>query len=160
MSAQPQSMDPEARLRAEHHQSLRLWLRMLTCTHMFEAQIRTNLREQFNTTLPRFDLMAQLERAADGVKMTELSQRLMVSGGNITGITDQLEAEGLVQRCAADDKRASLVRLTAKGKTQFDKMAQHHEVWVMEAFASLSERDREELHKLLGRVKLQLKDLA
>ena len=108
-------MDLEARAHAEHPEELRLWLRLLACTQLIEKQIRTDLREQFDTTLPRFDLMAQLERAPDGLRMNELSRRLMVTGGNVTGITDQLEAESLVVRLEVEgDRRALRVRLTAK----------------------------------------------
>ncbi|MES2973176.1 MAG: MarR family transcriptional regulator, partial [Pseudomonadota bacterium] len=89
-------MDLEARAHSEHPDALRLWLRLLTCTQLIEKQVRSGLREQFDTTLPRFDLMAQLERSPDGLKMNELSRRMMVTGGNVTGITDQLVAEGLV----------------------------------------------------------------
>ena len=85
-------MDLEARAHAEHPDELRLWLRLLTCTQLIEKQVRTDLREQWGTTLPRFDLMAQLEREPEGMRMNELSRRMMVTGGNITGITDQLEA--------------------------------------------------------------------
>jgi DNA-binding MarR family transcriptional regulator len=156
---QPVSVDQEARLQSKHHGSLRLWLRMFTCTHLFEAKIRARLREQFGTTLPRFDLMAQLSACPAGLRMTELSQRLMVTGGNVTGITDQLAAEGLVERCAIEgDKRAFLVRLTPQGKAAFDEMALAHEEWVIQGFEVLSERDRDELHKLLGRVKLHFRE--
>ena len=109
-------MDMEARAHSEHPEALRLWLRLLTCTQLVEKQVRTQLRERFDTTLPRFDLMAQLERAPDGLKMNELSRRMMVTGGNVTGITDQLVAEGLVDRVdVAGDRRAYRVRLTAQG---------------------------------------------
>ena len=125
-------MDLEARLHgaapSEHPEALRLWLRLLTCTQLIEKQVRSHLRAQFDTTLPRFDLMAQLERAPDGMKMKELSRRMMVTSGNITGITDQLEAEGLVERAEVEgDRRAYLVRLTPKGRQQFNAMAQAHE---------------------------------
>ena len=93
-------MDMEARAHSEHPEALRLWLRMLTCTQLVEKQVRTLLRERFETTLPRFDLMAQLERAPAGLKMNELSRRMMVTGGNVTGITDQLVSEGLVERAS------------------------------------------------------------
>jgi len=95
---------------------------------MVERMVRTKLREDFATTLPRFDLMAQLERNPQGLKMKELSQRLMVSGGNITTITDQLTSEGLVEREANEsDRRVIRIRLTAKGRKLFAKMATAHE---------------------------------
>ncbi|HVE53969.1 MAG TPA: MarR family transcriptional regulator [Ramlibacter sp.] len=147
-------MDMEARAHSEHPEALRLWLRMLTCTQLVEKQVRTLLRERFDTTLPRFDLMAQLERAPDGLKMNELSRRMMVTGGNVTGITDQLVAESLVERIDVEgDRRAYRVRLTPKGRKQFNDMARQHEDWIVEAFSALSERDMAALHKLLGKVK-------
>ena len=154
-------MDLEARAHAEHPDELRLWLRLLTCTQLIERQVRTDLREEWGTTLPRFDLMAQLEREPEGMRMNELSRRMMVTGGNITGITDQLEAEGLVERAEVEgDRRAYLVRLTPKGRQQFNAMAQAHEAWIVDAFASLSARDIQTLHALLGKVKDHFQETA
>jgi len=147
-------MDLEARAHSEHPESLRLWLRLLTCTQLIEKQVRSQLRSQFDTTLPRFDLMAQLERAPDGMKMNELSRRMMVTGGNVTAITDQLTREGLVERLdVAEDRRAWRIRLTLKGRDLFREMAQQHEAWIVSAFDSLSEKEIQTLYKLLGHVK-------
>ena len=147
-------MDLEARAHSEHPEALRLWLRLLTCTQLIEKQVRNELRSQFATTLPRFDLMSQLERSPDGLKMNELSRRMMVTGGNVTGITDQLVAEGLVERINVEgDRRAWRVRLTARGRKLFNEMAQQHEDWIVAAFAGLSGKEIAQLHKLLGKVK-------
>jgi len=147
-------MDLEARAHSEHPDELRLWLRLLTCTQLIEKQVRNELREQFATTLPRFDLMSQLERSPEGLKMNELSRRMMVTGGNVTGITDQLVTEGLVERVdVAGDRRAWRVRLTSRGRKLFNDMAQQHEAWICDAFASLSPKEINQLHKLLGKVK-------
>ncbi|MDB5917789.1 MAG: marR family protein, partial [Massilia sp.] len=100
-------LDLASRLTQDHHQSLKLWLRMLSCTVRIENEIRGRLRTRFGITLPRFDLMAQLERHPQGLRMGELSKRMMVTGGNITGITDQLEQEKLVARVPdPKDRRA------------------------------------------------------
>jgi len=147
-------MDLEARAHSEHPEALRLWLRLLTCTQLIEKQVRNELRSQFATTLPRFDLMSQLERSPDGLKMNELSRRMMVTGGNVTGITDQLVTEGLVERINVEgDRRAWRVRLTARGRKLFNEMAQQHEDWIVDAFAGLSGKEIAQLHKLLGKVK-------
>jgi DNA-binding MarR family transcriptional regulator len=158
-------MDKEARLHGttatEHPEALRLWLRMLTCTQLIETEVRGHLREQFDTTLPRFDLLAQLERAPDGLKMNELSRRMMVTGGNVTGITDQLVSEGLVERVAVPgDRRAFRVKLTAPGRSQFRVMAQQHEAWIVEAFAGLNDKEVATLHRLLGKVKAHTQNAA
>lgn len=153
-------MDLEARLHADHGDELRLWLRMLTCTQLIEQRVRARLREQFETTLPRFDLMAQLERVPEGLKMNELSRRLMVTGGNVTGITDQLEAEGMVQRVPVEgDRRALLIRLTPAGRKAFADMAHEHERWIADALGGMSPREVETLYKLLGKVKQHLNQL-
>jgi DNA-binding MarR family transcriptional regulator len=147
-------VDIEARAHADHAQALRLWLRLLTCTQLVERQVRSALRAQFDTTLPRFDLMAQLERTPEGMKMNALSRRMMVTGGNVTGITDQLVSEGLVERVALEgDRRAFLVRLTSAGRKSFAEMAHAHEAWIVQAFGDLSGNEIALLHKLLGRVK-------
>ncbi len=157
----PIPADPESRLHDDHHESLRLWLRLFTCTLLVERQIRARLREEFATTLPRFDLMAQLERHPAGLRMGELSQRMMVTGGNVTGITDQLAAEGLVERRPiAHDRRAYAVRLTPRGKRAFDAMALAHERWVIELLGGLGARERGRLDALLGRLKTTLRARA
>jgi DNA-binding MarR family transcriptional regulator len=146
--------DPESRLHGDHHDALRLWLRLLTCTLLIERRIKGRLRDRFAMTLPRFDLMAQLERAPSGLKMSEVSRRLMVSGGNVTGLVDQLVAEGLVERTdVPGDRRAQAVRLTPPGRKAFHAMATEHERWVVGLMSDLSASDRHRLHALLGRLK-------
>src|ERR1700756_5742776 len=113
-------IDLETRITKDDHQALRLWLRLLSCTVRVENQVRSRLRRDFATTLPRFDFMAQLERYPAGLRMNEVSQRLMVSGGNVTGITDQLEQEGLVVRTLdRGDRGAITVKLTSSGLRRF-----------------------------------------
>ncbi|XHS76735.1 MarR family winged helix-turn-helix transcriptional regulator [Burkholderiaceae bacterium UC74_6] len=151
------SIDLETRVVADDHQALKLWLRLLSCTTRVETQVRNRLRTEFATTLPRFDLLAQLERYPDGLSMRELSQRLMVTGGNVTGITDQLEAEGLVQReTHPTDRRSFTVRLTPAGRRAFRKMAQTHEQWVVELFAGWSGAEKTQVYGLLAKLKQSL----
>jgi DNA-binding MarR family transcriptional regulator len=153
--------DPESRVSADHHDALRLWLRLLTCTLMIEREIRARLRERFAITLPRFDLLAQLERHPQGLRMGELSRRLMVTGGNVTGLTTELVAEGLVERTAAPgDRRAFVVRLTPKGKRAFDLMAAEHEGWIVTLLAGMPGADRDRLHRLLGELKSNVRAAA
>ena len=136
---------------------LRLWLRLLACTTLIENQVSSRLRGQFDTTLPRFDLMAQLARFPDGLLMSELSQLMMVSGGNITGITDNLERDGLVERVAQPkDRRAKKVRLTAKGCVAFEEMAIIHATWIDEWLGSLTPQEQQQLYALLGKIKQQV----
>ena len=146
--------DRETIARADDHRALRIWLRLLTCTQLIERRVRSRLREQFATTLPRFDLMSQLERHPGGLKMNELSRLLMVTGGNVTAIVDQLEKEGLVERLDEPaDRRAFRIRLTRSGERTFAEAARAHEEWVVELLAGLSRREHEELLKLLAKVK-------
>jgi DNA-binding MarR family transcriptional regulator len=149
--------DLESRAAPDDHQALRLWLRLLTCSNLIEAEIRNRLRSEFDTTLPRFDLMAQLQRAPEGMKMGDLSRHLLVTTGNITGITDQLEKEGLVVRTKVEtDRRSSVLHLTPLGRKTFARMAKAHESWITGMFGDMPEAGRNALYKALGELKQQV----
>jgi DNA-binding MarR family transcriptional regulator len=146
--------DRETIARADDHRALRTWLRLLTCTQMIERVVRLRLRGRFRTTLPRFDLLAQLERHPEGLKMSELSRLLMVTGGNVTAIVDQLAKERLVERLDEPaDRRAFRIRLTRAGGKAFAEMARAHEEWVVGLFSGVSRREQDELLRLLAKVK-------
>ena len=146
--------DRETIARAGDHRALRIWLRLLTCTQLIERQVRSRLRAQFATTLPRCDLMAQLARHPEGLKMNEISRLLMVTGGNVTAIVDLLEKEGLVERFDEPaDRRAFRIHLTRSGERSFAEMARAHEGWVVELLAGMGRREQDELLRLLAKVK-------
>ena len=155
--ADAQELGHEARAGHEDHAALKLWLRMLASTTHIEAEIRRRLRERFDISLARFDYMAQLYRYRDGLKMRDLSRYLMVTGGNVTGLTDDLAQDGLVVReSSPNDRRAWIVRLTPKGLRQFETMAQEHEGWILELFAGLDAKTVQQLYQQLGQLRVHL----
>lgn len=148
------TLDHETRVRRDDHQALRLWLRILSCSNLIEQHVRQGLRREFDTTLPRFDFMAQLDRNPAGLKMGEISERMMVTGGNVTGIADELEAAGLVARHAVrGDRRAYTVKLTRAGRRRFAEMARAHERWIVALFSGLSNREQSGLFGPLAKLK-------
>jgi DNA-binding MarR family transcriptional regulator len=139
----------------DHKDELRLWLRLFTCKEVIEGEVRRRLRDSFDITLPRFDLMAQLDRARNGMTLGELSQRMMVSNGNVTGLVERLVDHGLVQRRrSSKDRRSQIVTLTAGGRRLFRAMARANGDWIGEIFAELSADDIEMLMLLLGKAKI------
>jgi DNA-binding MarR family transcriptional regulator len=139
----------------DHREELRLWLRLLTCTTLIEGEVRRRLREQFDVTLPRFDLMAQLDKAQDGMMLSDLSKRMMVSNGNLTGLVDRLVTSGHVARTVSPtDRRAMVISLTEAGRAEFGTMAAEHEHWIADLFGDLSPKDRGELMRLLAKTKM------
>ena len=152
-----QELGHEARAGSGDHAALTLWLRLLASTTQIEAEIRRRLREQFGISLARFDYMAQLYRYKQGLQMRALSRYLMVTGGNVTGLTDELERDGLVVREASPgDRRAWIVRLTPKGRRAFDAMARQHEQWILDLFAGLDAKTVQQLYTQLGALRVQL----
>ena len=138
----------------DHHDELRLWLRLLTCTTLIEGEVRRRLRETFDVTLPRFDLMAQLDKTPDGMTLGELSSRMMVSNGNVTPLVERLVADRLIaRRPAPHDRRAQIVRLTPAGRRSFRAMAKAHESWILEIFADLKPAEIASLMALLAKTK-------
>lgn len=149
-----EAQDFETALTEDDRLELRVWLRLLTCSNMIEHEVRRGLREEFGVTLPRFDLMSQLDRAPEGLTMGELSRRLMVTNGNVTGMIDRLVGEALVERRPAPhDRRSQLVRLTDAGRKAFGDMVQAHLGFVNARFKGTSRQDLRQLYDLLGRLK-------
>ena len=147
----------EARAQLDDHLDTRMWLRLLACSNQIEQQIRQRLRQHFGTTLPRFDYLAQLERHPDGLRMNVLSRYLMVTGGNVTGVTDQLVADGLVQRLEhPDDRRSWRVQLTAAGRDSFTRMAAAHAQWLAELLGGMATADKQTLYGQLGHLRVLL----
>ncbi|MEP6507164.1 MAG: MarR family transcriptional regulator [Gemmatimonadales bacterium] len=138
--------------------SLRTWLRLLACSNLVEREVRGRLRDKFDTTLPRFDVLAQLDAASTEtdphLTMSELSRRLMVTNGNLTALIERLVQEGLVSRDPSpDDRRTQIVRLTASGKRAFDAMTPEHQHWIDDLFNGLSTVERRQLFELLGKLR-------
>ena len=157
MEERPIPLDAETKVAErphDHKDELRLWLRLFTCKEVVEGEVRRRLRERFNLTLPRFDLMAQLDRTPKGMTLGELSQRMMVSNGNVTGLVDRLVEQGLIDRQPSrTDRRAQIVRLTAEGRRFFRAMARENGDWIGEIFADLSTDDIDTLMHLLAKTK-------
>ena len=138
----------------DHKTELRLWLRIFTCKMLIEGEVRKRLREYFDVTLPRFDLMAQLDRAPGGMTLGELSQRMMVTNGNVTGLVDRLVVQKLVaRRPAPHDRRAQIVSLTPEGRKTFRAMARANGNWVAEILGDLSPGETKDLMRLLDKAK-------
>lgn len=112
---------------------LRLWLRLLSTTKLISQEIRRRLRSEFDATLPQFDVLSQLYREVDGLRLGELSQRTMVTNGNVTGLVERLEKEGLLNReRLGNDRRVTVAKLTEQGRSHFERMAIAHESWLKE----------------------------
>ena len=155
------AIDRETAATADDKLELRVWLRLLSCANRIEQDVRQELRSAFGMTLPRFDLLSQLERAPQGLTMGELSRRLMVTRGNVTGLIDRLVEENLVERTPMPkDRRAHIVRLTPAGEAAFGEMLPNHEAAIAAKLGFMKRSDLRQLQTLLGRLKDHLHDKA
>lgn len=138
----------------DHKSELRLWLRLLTCSTLVEDEIRSRLRQSFDVTLPRFDLMAQLHKTPEGMTLSQLSSRMMVSNGNLTALVERLAETGQIERRLSEtDRRVVYVALTSAGEAAFTAMARQHEDWIADFFAGLDPGEMGQLMALLGKLK-------
>lgn len=137
-------------------QSLRLWLSMLSCSVVIEKRVRQRLVEEFETTLPRFDVLAAFERRHEGLSMGELSKLLLVSNGNVTGIVGRLIVDGLLERMASEDRRTVKVRMTPKGRRAFKTISAQHEAWIDTMMAGLSNKEIDKLLALLAKMRTSI----
>lgn len=153
--------DLETGLTSDDRLDLRTWMRLLTCANMIESEVRARLRTEFDITIARFDLLAQLDRTSQtgdgGLTMGELSRRLMVTNGNVTSLIDRLVDENLITRRAdPDDRRTQIIELTAGGKRIFRKMSAAHAGWISELFDGVDRKTLETLHDNLAGLKASL----
>ncbi|AZV80765.1 MarR family transcriptional regulator (plasmid) [Parasedimentitalea marina] len=150
-------LDPQQDPETPSKERLRLWLRFLKASRTIEATLREHLRKEFETTLPRFDVMAALSRFDDGLKMSQLSGVLRVSNGNVTGIVDRLAEDGFLVRVQVPgDRRASLVRLTRRGTEEFARQAAAHEAWVDEMLSDFSPEESRDISLRLEQLEISL----
>lgn len=157
MTQIPQKDDPQPLSKTR----LRLWLRLLKLSRQIEGELRDNLRRDFTSTLPRFDVLAALDRFPDGLKMSELSGVLMVSNGNVTGIVDRLVSDCMIVRAPVPgDRRASRVKLTAKGRAEFARQARSHETWINRIFTTLDRQEARDVCALLDKVETTMTEKA
>lgn len=147
-------MDADAHGPVDHKQELRIWLRLFASTTLIENEIRSRLREQFAFTLPRFDLLAQLDRAHDGLSLGEISRRLMVSAANITAIVEKLVEDGYITRSQSQlDRRTQIIRMTHAGRSAFRTMATAHSEWITEFLSDFSPDGLGQLNAVLTELK-------
>jgi DNA-binding MarR family transcriptional regulator len=140
---------------------LRIWLRLLTCMNMIETMVRARLHAQFATTLPRFDVLAALDAAGTELTMGALSARLMVTSGNVTGLINAMEQDGLVvRRRHPGDRRSTLISMTDAGCALFARMAPAHAHWIEQAVAGLDRRELAQLWEVLGNLKESVRGAA
>lgn len=159
MSAEKSVFEIREKLDGAPHskQSLRLWLRLLSCSTVVEKRIRNKLAREFDTTLPRFDVLAALERKREGMTMGEMSETLMVSNGNVTGVVNRLLKDSLiVKEIEPQDRRTTRIRLSNKGEEDFTKMASAHEGWVDQMFNALDNDEIEQLMGLLAKLRTSI----
>lgn len=150
-------VDPQNEPATPSKERLRLWLRFLKASRSIEAKLRENLRAEFDTTLPRFDVMAALFRFEDGLKMSQLSSVLRVSNGNVTGIVDRLAEDGFLVRVPVPgDRRASLVRMTTRGHEEFARQAAAHEAWIDEMLGDFSPEESRNISARLEHLETSL----
>lgn len=139
--------------------SVRLWLRLLSCSMVIEKRVKRRLADQFGATLPRFDVLAALDRNPGGMTLGALSRALLVSNGNITGLVQTLQRDGHVLVAPSEaDRRASIVTLTPAGRAYFDELAAAHHDWIDAMFAGVGRDERDALYELLGTLKLSIAD--
>lgn len=153
----PEELGLESNVVSGDHLALRVWLRLLSCSMQMETEVRKRMRSEFDISLARFDYLAQLDRHPEGLTMSQVSRCLMVTGGNVTGLTNELENEGLLRRSVDPaDRRSFYIRMTPKGRRLFRKIAADHEAQVVSMLSGMEQGRQEQLYQLLGELRGRL----
>ncbi len=143
--------ESSAKVRALPNIDTSLWVRLLTCHNLVLTELRKNFEGE--CTLARFDLVANLDQE-DGQTLAALSRRMLVTAGNLTGLVDRAERDGVVVR-KADPRDGRLVRvyLTHKGQRLAKELVPAHGAQVAKLLGGLDVSERRELRRLLGKLR-------
>ncbi|MET0278760.1 MAG: MarR family transcriptional regulator [Pseudorhodoplanes sp.] len=137
---------------------LQLWVRLLACGHSAEQRVKNRIKENFGINQTQFNLLSQLDRAPEGIRMGEVARRTVVTGSNVTAVVDDLEQRGLVQRQAVQgDRRATVITLTEAGRKAFAQMAPIHADWIEEIFAKMAKHEKRQLIDQLDALKAAMR---
>ena len=130
---------------------IRTWLRLVKAVLPMEREVNRMFQHEFGQSLPRFDVLSQLERSRPGGHAVGvLADLLIASAGNITRLISRMEDEGLVHRTMADgDRRRQIVVITNKGLDLYRTMEDRHTRWCVERMAGLSADEKADLQRLL-----------
>ncbi len=143
---------------AHQRADLQLWVRLLACAHGAEQRVKNRIKENFGLNQTQFNLLSQLDRAPDGIRMGEIARRTVVTGSNVTAVVDDLQQRGLVTReVAKGDRRATVIRLTPAGRSLFAEIAPVHAGWIEEIFAGLAETEKRDLVQRLDGLKTAMR---
>lgn len=128
---------------------LSVWVRLLRAHGLVLRSVRRRLPR--GLTLPQFDVLAQLHRHPDGLLLSELTQALLVTAGNVTGIVKRLLHQGVVERCLVpEDRRAVRVRLTPRGRELMAGLVPAHARALEEILGPVPPADLALLRERLG----------
>lgn len=140
---------PAHPMREPHLRTVRL---LAECFQAFERASGGHVRA-LGLTPPQFDIIATLGRTR-GLTFRELGERTLITKGTLTGIIDRLEARGFVARVASDeDRRSTIVRLTAQGESLFEQVFPAHVAYLRDRFDGWSEADFRSLERQLVRLR-------
>ena len=135
--------------------SVRVWMRMQSCTIAIEKEIQRRLGLR-GMTLPRFDVLAALDRHQQ-LTMGQLSKTLLVSNGNVTALVRKLVQEGLIEMTKLpEDRRTSIVKLTPEGQQLYSRLSSAHQDWIDDMLSGLDYTLRERLYVALGALKISI----
>jgi DNA-binding MarR family transcriptional regulator len=141
--SRPRSSQPPTE-NADFEVSNRLLFRVFQTTNLMHTQ-GTRFAADIGITTQQWSVLGALSRpqGKKGMTVGELSEFLLISRQNLTGLLNRLEAQGLTSRVAdAADRRARRVVMTSAGRAVWPKLTQRIADFYTEALAGFSFDDR------------------
>jgi MarR family transcriptional regulator, 2-MHQ and catechol-resistance regulon repressor len=148
----PYLIDESLIMRERYLRSIRL---LAECYHAFEHLSNTHTRS-LDFTPAQFDIIATLGNT-DGMTCKELGDKTLITKGTLTGVIDRLETKGLVERSMhPEDRRSMIVRLTAQGQREFERVFAEHVQFCKRPFLNYSDKEFVALERELAKLKERL----
>jgi DNA-binding MarR family transcriptional regulator len=128
------------------------WLALVRTHARLWDQVEAQMRHDSGLTLPRYDVLMQLDEAGGRLRLTELASNVVLSPSGLSKLLDRMEASPLLRREPdPTDARSTFARLTPHGRSLVRKARRTHHAWLQNAFGdALDDRDIADLTRIMG----------
>lgn len=137
--------------------SLKTWVKLARSFNTINKVVNEEINT-YGVTPSQFGVLEALYHLGD-MPIGKLGEKILVTGGNMTVILDNLEKQGYIERIKSPtDRRSLFIKLTEKGRTLIEQVFPGHKLFVAEIISVLTEEEQIVLGSLLKKLGLSIKN--
>jgi DNA-binding MarR family transcriptional regulator len=130
------------------------WMALVRTYARLWDQVEAQMRHDSGLTMPRYDVLMQLDMAGGRLGLTELAASIVLSPSGLSKLLDRMEASELIRREPDPrDARSTFARITPRGRSLVRKARDRHHEWLQQVVGgALDDRDVVDLTRIMQRI--------